>query len=84
MREYTSLKIGWSDLNNVQEAGQYPFRDGVITVLELEIAIWREHPKALFTLMRKNPIRQGVEYVLGTSEFPGENYPDDGPSCLSA
>ena len=70
---YTSLKIGWSDLNNVQEAGQYPFRDGMITVLELEIAIWRKHPNALFTLMRKNPIRQGVEYVLGTPEFSSEN-----------
>jgi hypothetical protein len=32
----TPLRIGWSDLNNVQEAGQYPFRDGVIMVLELE------------------------------------------------
>ena len=67
------MKIGWSDLNNVQEAGQYPFRDGMITVLELEIAIWRKHPNALFTLMRKNPIRQGVEYVLGTREFSSEN-----------
>jgi hypothetical protein len=67
------LKIGWSDLNNVQEAGQYPFRDGMITVLELEIALWRSHPKALFTLMRKNPIRQSVEYVLGAPEFPSEN-----------
>jgi len=67
------LKIGWSDLNNVQEAGQYPFLDGMITVLELEIAIWRERPKALFTLKRKNPIRQGVEYVLGAPEFPSEN-----------
>ena len=67
------MKIGWSYLNNVQEAGQYPFRDGVITVLEPEIAIWREHPKALFSLMRKNPIRQGVEYVLGAPEFPSEN-----------
>ncbi|HYR41974.1 MAG TPA: hypothetical protein VER98_03055 [Terriglobia bacterium] len=67
------MKIGWSDLNNVQEAGQYPFRDGVITVLELEIAIWRKHPKALFALMRKNPIRQRVEYVLGTPDFPSEN-----------
>jgi hypothetical protein len=70
------LKIGWPDLNNVQEAGQYPFRDGMITVLELEIAIWRKHPNALFTLMRKNPIRQGVEYVLGTPEFSSENWPD--------
>src|SRR5712672_2194981 len=50
--------------------GQYPFRDGVITVLELEIAIWRKHPEALFTLMRKNPIRDRVEYVLGKHEFP--------------
>ena len=67
------MKIGWPDLNNVQEAGQYPFRDGMITVLELEIAIWRKHPNALFTLMRKNPIRQGVEYVLGTPEISSEN-----------
>jgi hypothetical protein len=69
----SSMKIGWSDLNNVQQAGQYPFRVGVITVSELEIAIWRKHPNALFTLMRKNPIRQGVEHVLGTPEFPSEN-----------
>ena len=67
------MKIGWPDLNNIQEAGQYPFRDGMITVLELEIAIWRKHPNALFTLMRKNPIRQGVEYVLGTPDFSSEN-----------
>ena len=68
-----SLKIGWSDLNNVQQAGQYPFSDGMITVLDLEIAIWRKHPTALFTLMRKNPIRQAVEYVLGAPEFPSES-----------
>ena len=67
------MKIGWSDLNNAQEAGQYSFRDGVIIVLELETAIWRNHPKALFALMRKNPIRQSVEYVLGSPEFPSEN-----------
>jgi hypothetical protein len=66
-----SLKIEWSDLNNVQEAGQYPFRDGVITVLELELAIWRKDPEALFTVMRKNPVRDRVEYVLGKHEFPG-------------
>jgi hypothetical protein len=66
-----SLKIGWSDLNNVQEAGQYPFRDGVITVLELELAIWRKDPEALFTVMRKNPVLDRVEYVLGKHEFPG-------------
>jgi hypothetical protein len=68
-----SLKVGWLDLNHVQEAGQYTFRDGMITVLELEIAVWRQHPKAVFALLRKNPVRQSVEYVLGTPEFPSEN-----------
>ena len=68
-----SLKVGWLDLNYVQEAGQYPFRDGMITVLELEIAVWRQHPKAVFALMRKHPIHQNVEYVLGIPDFPSEN-----------
>ena len=45
----------------------------MIAVLDLEIAIWRKHPTALFTLMRKNPIRQAVEYVLAAPEFPSEN-----------
>jgi hypothetical protein len=40
------MKVAWSDLNNVQEAGCYPFRDGSITVLETEIAVWRSHPNA--------------------------------------
>jgi hypothetical protein len=65
----TPLRIGWSELNNVQEAGQYPFRDGVITVLDPEISTWREHPKALFALMERILFAKGVEYVLGTSEF---------------
>jgi hypothetical protein len=47
-----------------------PSAMAVITVLELEIGIWRKHPEALFTLMRKNAIRDRVEYVLGKHEFP--------------
>jgi hypothetical protein len=66
------MKVAWSDLNNVKEAGRYPFRDGVITVLEIEIAIWRSHPNAIFNLMRKNPIRDQIEYVLGNLGSPGE------------
>jgi hypothetical protein len=45
----------------------------MITVLELEIAVWRQHPKAVFALMRKHPIHQNVEYVLGIPDFPSEN-----------
>jgi hypothetical protein len=56
----------------MSQAGRYPFRDGFITVLETEIAIWRSHPNALFNLTRKNPIRNQIEYVLGEHESPSE------------
>jgi hypothetical protein len=54
----------------VQEPGRYPFLDGFITVLEIELAIWRSNPNARFDLMRKNPIHNEIEYVLGN---PSEN-----------
>ena len=57
-------------MRNSEAVSGVKTRDGVITVLELEIAIWRKHPEALFTLMRKNPIRDRLEYFLGKHEFP--------------
>jgi hypothetical protein len=59
------MKISWSDLNNVQEAGDYPFRDGIITVTFAEIATWKKDPGARFLLMRKHPIQRAFRYVLG-------------------
>ena len=57
--------VTWSDLNNVDTEGRYPFRDGFITVLEIELAVWRRDRNAQFRLMRKNPIQNDIEYVLG-------------------
>ena len=59
------MNISWIDLNNVEEPGDYPFRDGIITVYFAEIAIWKKRPGAKFELMRKHPIRSTVNYVLG-------------------
>jgi hypothetical protein len=59
------MNISWRDLNNVQEAGDYPFRDGTITVTSAEVAIWKKNPGALFQLMRKHPIQVAFGYVLG-------------------
>jgi hypothetical protein len=59
------MHISWADLNNVQEAGDLPFRDGRITVTFAEIAIWKKNPRATFRLMRKNPIQVEPNYVLG-------------------
>jgi len=59
------MNISWNDLNNVGEAGDYPFRDGTITVTFAEIAIWKKNPGAQFQLMRKYPIQSVFRYVLG-------------------
>jgi hypothetical protein len=67
------MKVAWADVNNIQEAGRYAFRDGYITVLEIELAVWRNHPSALFDLLRKHPIQNQVEYVLGNPELENPN-----------
>jgi hypothetical protein len=59
------MNVSWSDLNNVDQAGEYPFRDGTITVTFVEIAVWKKEPDAQFQLMRKNPIQGPISYVLG-------------------
>jgi hypothetical protein len=64
----STMNVSWSDLNNVQEAGDYPFRDGTITVTFAEAAIWKNDPNAQFQLMRKHPIQDARTYVLGKEE----------------
>ena len=59
------MNISWSDLKNVQAPGDYPFRDGIITVTSAEVAIWSNTPDAQFQLMRKRPIKDRINYVLG-------------------
>jgi hypothetical protein len=59
------MNVSWSDLNNVEQAGEYPFRERTITVTFAEIAVWKEQSDAQFQLMRKNPIREQISYGLG-------------------
>jgi hypothetical protein len=59
------MNISWNDLNNVQEPGDYPFRDGTITVTFAELAVWNKTPGAQFQLMRKHPLHGAFRYALG-------------------
>jgi hypothetical protein len=59
------MNVSRSDLNNVREVGDYPFRDGTINVTFAELAIWKNNPNARFQLMRKQPIQSVPGYVLG-------------------
>jgi hypothetical protein len=67
------MRIAWTDLNNVQEAGDFPFRDGQITITFAEIAVWKNNPAATFRLMRKKQVQAQPQYVLG------EQLEDRGP-----
>src|SRR6202012_2381825 len=65
LRYCSAMNVSWDDLNNVQKGGDYPFRDGTITVTFAEIEIWKKHPAARFQLMRKHPLQGAFKYVLG-------------------
>lgn len=65
------MNISWNDLGNVQDAGDYPFRDGTIPVTFAEIAAWNKNPTAQFKLMRKHPIKGSVSFVLGKQTDEG-------------
>ena len=59
------MDVGWRDLDEVEEPGDYPFRDGTITVAFAEIAVWKDRPAARFQLMRKHPLQERLHYALG-------------------
>jgi hypothetical protein len=59
------MNVSLNDINDVQEAGDYHFRDGILTVTFAEIAVWKADPGARFELMQKHPIRGDPRYVLG-------------------
>jgi hypothetical protein len=62
------MNVSRADLNNVQEAGDYPYRDGTITITFAELAVWKNNPRAQFQLMRKHPIKNAPAYLLGRQE----------------
>lgn len=59
------MRVSWSDVGRVQEPGDYPFRDGTITITFAELSVWKLRPEGNFRLMRKNPIQDIPRYVLG-------------------
>jgi hypothetical protein len=71
------MNISWSDLNNVQDAGDYPFRDGTISVTFAEIAIWKRNPDAQFRLMRKHPIQSAFKYVVCSENLKSDYSGDE-------
>lgn len=64
-------KIAWIDLDQVSEAGEYYFRDGIIRIKRKDVEIWKKDPDAKFTLIRFIPTTGAVQtYGLLRDSLP--------------
>jgi hypothetical protein len=82
-----SPKISWQKAGRVAKPGRYMLKFGWLTVTADDIAVWRLHPQALFTLLQipkssaPTPSDEAAgdamaeldEYHLGTFELPLES-----------
>jgi hypothetical protein len=66
--------VSWSDISRSPDAGEFPFRDGTLTVTFAEVAAWKRDSTTLFRLMRKHPNRGRIGYVLGERVDQGQPF----------
>ena len=76
-------KISWQKAGRVTEPGRYMFTFGWLTVTAEDLAVWKQYPQALFTLV-KLPDTTGSdsaagnvpeEFHLGAFELPVSRSP---------
>jgi len=65
------MKIAWSDVDFTETEGDFNTRFGLVTVGHRQIAIWKDEPEAIFSLVpysMVSPPKKG--FVLGSYEVP--------------
>jgi hypothetical protein len=64
-------KITWAQVGRVTEPGRYIFKFGWLTITAEDLAVWGQHPNAVFTLFRTAsvPEEAGEEFRLGIFEL---------------
>ena len=75
----TITKITWQRAGQVTEPGRYMLRFGWLTVTAEDLAIWRQHPEAAFTLVELPEIADDgrEQFHLGAFELPLPPTPDE-------
>ena len=67
-------KISWQKAGGVTEPGRYMFTFGFLTVTESDLAVWKQFPHAMFTLVELPPDptseSPSSEFHLGAFELP--------------
>jgi len=43
------VKVTWQDVNETEQPGLYPIGEVWVQVQSKHIAVWRQHPSAVFT-----------------------------------
>jgi hypothetical protein len=61
-----AMEIRWRDIGYTEEPGDYSFRGIIVQVDARQIAIWKEHPGAIFTLRSTDPVAAPNRYVLAS------------------
>jgi hypothetical protein len=65
-------KITWTKVGQVTEPGRYSFTFGWLTITAEDLAIWKQYPTAVFSLVRTTSTTEGVgveEFRLGTFDL---------------
>ena len=67
-------KVTWQQVGHVTEPGRYMFRFGWLTIASDDLAIWKQFPNAMFTLVElpADPASESPssEFHLGAFELP--------------
>jgi hypothetical protein len=62
-------KITWAQVGLVSDPGRYMLKFGWLTVTADDLAIWKQHPSAAFTLLRTATTTQPGDEAKADEEF---------------
>jgi hypothetical protein len=69
-------KITWDKAGHVGEPGRYMFTFGWLTVAAEDLAIWKQFPNAVFTLVKTvTAVDVAEKFHLGAFELPANLSP---------
>ena len=66
-------KITWQKAGGITEPGRYMYRFGWLTVTAEDLAVWKQYPQAMFTLLKLPSAGDpdvADEFHLGAFELP--------------
>jgi hypothetical protein len=65
-------KITWQKAGGITQPGRYMYRFGWLTVTADDLAIWKQYPQAMFTLLKLPSADEAgmEEFHLGSFELP--------------